>query len=222
MLTTLRHIPPVPLALKEIIPVVNVCAASLLRSRGLLGDQCLGKHPHSSWCGHPSWCDSRHSHFTLTSYLKCTHPGNAPFFIHGALPSHFQHPAHNFLRLTRSFLFFLDTAHVPCKFFRQGACQAGSACPFSHDIGAAAENVCKYFAKVRAITPVSVSASAAASTILPHHGLSSLWMSSSWRGSLWSNKPSDVRPVSPCTTGRQRHSQSQTQGQTFKKTCGGR
>ncbi|KAK8070218.1 hypothetical protein PG994_006834 [Apiospora phragmitis] len=32
-------------------------------------------------------------------------------------------------------------------FFRQGACQAGSACPFSHDLGSAAETVCKYFAK---------------------------------------------------------------------------
>ncbi|KAI0453912.1 hypothetical protein F5B21DRAFT_264734 [Xylaria acuta] len=42
-----------------------------------------------------------------------------------------------------------NTSHVPCKFFRQGACQAGSACPFSHDLGAAAETVCKYFAKVR-------------------------------------------------------------------------
>lgn len=41
-----------------------------------------------------------------------------------------------------------DTSHVPCKFFRQGACQAGNACPFSHDIGASAETVCKYFAKV--------------------------------------------------------------------------
>ncbi|KAK5625603.1 hypothetical protein RRF57_001318 [Xylaria bambusicola] len=40
-----------------------------------------------------------------------------------------------------------DTSHVPCKFFRQGACQAGSACPFSHDLGAASETVCKYFAK---------------------------------------------------------------------------
>ncbi|KAF9874342.1 hypothetical protein CkaCkLH20_08325 [Colletotrichum karsti] len=40
-----------------------------------------------------------------------------------------------------------DTSHVPCKFFRQGACQAGNACPFSHDLGAAAENICKYFAK---------------------------------------------------------------------------
>ncbi|KAI9149974.1 Protein cps3 [Paramyrothecium foliicola] len=42
---------------------------------------------------------------------------------------------------------FLDTSHVPCKFFRQGACQAGNACPFSHDLGTAAETVCKYFAK---------------------------------------------------------------------------
>ncbi|TDZ14614.1 Protein cps3 [Colletotrichum orbiculare MAFF 240422] len=40
-----------------------------------------------------------------------------------------------------------NTSHVPCKFFRQGTCQAGNACPFSHDLGAAAENICKYFAK---------------------------------------------------------------------------
>ncbi|KAK4119775.1 hypothetical protein N657DRAFT_580886 [Parathielavia appendiculata] len=40
-----------------------------------------------------------------------------------------------------------NTSHVPCKFFRQGACQAGNACPFSHDLSAASETVCKYFAK---------------------------------------------------------------------------
>ncbi|KAL2151777.1 hypothetical protein VTH82DRAFT_6875 [Thermothelomyces myriococcoides] len=40
-----------------------------------------------------------------------------------------------------------NTSHVPCKFYRQGACQAGNACPFSHDLSAAAETVCKYFAK---------------------------------------------------------------------------
>ncbi|KIH93374.1 spindle poison sensitivity protein [Sporothrix brasiliensis 5110] len=40
-----------------------------------------------------------------------------------------------------------NTSHVPCKFFRQGACQAGNSCPFSHDIGTAIETVCKYFAK---------------------------------------------------------------------------
>ncbi|KAH6614375.1 hypothetical protein B0J18DRAFT_299529 [Chaetomium sp. MPI-SDFR-AT-0129] len=40
-----------------------------------------------------------------------------------------------------------NTAHVPCKFFRQGACQAGNACPFSHDLSTASETVCKYFAK---------------------------------------------------------------------------
>lgn len=45
-----------------------------------------------------------------------------------------------------------DTSHVPCKFFRQGACQAGNACPFSHDLSAASENVCKYFAKVRRLS----------------------------------------------------------------------
>jgi len=47
----------------------------------------------------------------------------------------------------------LDTSHVPCKFFRQGACQAGSACPFSHDISANADSVCKYFAKVSCSLP---------------------------------------------------------------------
>lgn len=41
-----------------------------------------------------------------------------------------------------------DTSHVPCKFFRQGACQAGKACPFSHDLASVTDNVCKYFAKV--------------------------------------------------------------------------
>lgn len=45
-------------------------------------------------------------------------------------------------------LLLADTSHVPCKFFRQGACQAGNACPFSHDLGTASENICKYFAKV--------------------------------------------------------------------------
>lgn len=42
----------------------------------------------------------------------------------------------------------VDTSHVPCKFFRQGACQAGKACPFSHDLSSTTDNVCKYFAKV--------------------------------------------------------------------------
>lgn len=38
-------------------------------------------------------------------------------------------------------------AHVPCKFFRQGACQAGDACPFSHslDTTAADQTPCEYF-----------------------------------------------------------------------------
>ncbi|KAL1972191.1 hypothetical protein VTN31DRAFT_7410 [Thermomyces dupontii] len=41
-----------------------------------------------------------------------------------------------------------NTKHVPCKFFRQGACQAGLACPFLHTTDAAADSApCKYFQK---------------------------------------------------------------------------
>lgn len=38
-------------------------------------------------------------------------------------------------------------AHVPCKFFRQGACQAGDSCPFSHSLDAstADRTPCEYF-----------------------------------------------------------------------------
>lgn len=40
--------------------------------------------------------------------------------------------------------------HVPCKFFRQGICQAGSSCPFSHNLEgslSADKLPCKYFQK---------------------------------------------------------------------------
>ncbi|KAL4864972.1 hypothetical protein BDV12DRAFT_157588 [Aspergillus spectabilis] len=41
-----------------------------------------------------------------------------------------------------------NTKHVPCKFFRQGACQAGPACPFLHSTDATIEySPCKYFTK---------------------------------------------------------------------------
>jgi hypothetical protein len=50
--------------------------------------------------------------------------------------------------LHANWLALADTSHVPCKFFRQGACQAGKACPFSHDLASTTDNVCKYFAKV--------------------------------------------------------------------------
>lgn len=43
-----------------------------------------------------------------------------------------------------------NLSHVPCKFFRQGACQAGSSCPFSHNLDgtlAADKLPCKYFQK---------------------------------------------------------------------------
>ncbi|KAJ6009747.1 hypothetical protein N7499_004853 [Penicillium canescens] len=41
-----------------------------------------------------------------------------------------------------------NTKHVPCKFFRQGACQAGPACPFLHSTDAGIDYApCKYFTK---------------------------------------------------------------------------
>ncbi|KAL3470194.1 hypothetical protein BJX99DRAFT_239940 [Aspergillus californicus] len=41
-----------------------------------------------------------------------------------------------------------NTKHVPCKFFRQGACQAGPACPFLHSTDTSTEYApCKYFSK---------------------------------------------------------------------------
>lgn len=55
------------------------------------------------------------------------------------------------LRLTT-----LGTSHVPCKFYRQGQCQAGKACPFLHSDEPLAERApCKYFTKVR-IAHISV------------------------------------------------------------------
>ncbi|KAJ8144801.1 hypothetical protein OY671_002102 [Metschnikowia pulcherrima] len=43
-----------------------------------------------------------------------------------------------------------NLSHVPCKFFKQGVCQAGKSCPFSHDLEGvlSAEKLpCKYFQK---------------------------------------------------------------------------
>lgn len=43
-----------------------------------------------------------------------------------------------------------NLSHVPCKFFRQGICQAGSSCPFSHNLEGtlgADKLPCKYFQK---------------------------------------------------------------------------
>jgi hypothetical protein len=39
----------------------------------------------------------------------------------------------------------IAASHVPCKFFRQGTCQAGAACPFLHG---ELSQPCKYFQKV--------------------------------------------------------------------------
>lgn len=41
-----------------------------------------------------------------------------------------------------------NLSHVPCKFYRQGSCQAGNNCPFSHNLDgqlAADKLPCKYF-----------------------------------------------------------------------------
>lgn len=52
--------------------------------------------------------------------------------------------------LHQQFLTCADTSHVPCKFYRQGACQAGKACPFLHSDEPLTERApCKYFTKVR-------------------------------------------------------------------------
>ncbi|AOA64984.1 Zinc finger protein [Komagataella phaffii CBS 7435] len=41
-----------------------------------------------------------------------------------------------------------NLSHVPCKFYRQGACQAGSSCPFSHTLTQTSQAAtCKYFQK---------------------------------------------------------------------------
>ncbi|RLV95013.1 Zinc finger protein LEE1 [Spathaspora sp. JA1] len=43
-----------------------------------------------------------------------------------------------------------NLSHVPCKFFKQGICQAGNSCPFSHNLDgslAADKLPCKYFQK---------------------------------------------------------------------------
>ncbi|KAK9370901.1 hypothetical protein V1509DRAFT_651116 [Lipomyces kononenkoae] len=41
-----------------------------------------------------------------------------------------------------------NLSHVPCKFFRQGTCQAGNTCPFSHSMDSQLEQApCKYFQK---------------------------------------------------------------------------
>jgi hypothetical protein len=34
----------------------------------------------------------------------------------------------------RQGLIVANLAHVPCRFFKQGACTAGDSCPFSHSM----------------------------------------------------------------------------------------
>lgn len=52
------------------------------------------------------------------------------------------------LELILSFL-AKDLSHVPCKFFKVGACTAGSSCPFSHNVQEPGQqkDVCAWFVK---------------------------------------------------------------------------
>jgi hypothetical protein len=57
------------------------------------------------------------------------------------------------------------TSHVPCKFYRQGACQAGKACPFLHSDEPVTERApCKYFTKACRLPTASLSSTAHALT----------------------------------------------------------
>lgn len=54
------------------------------------------------------------------------------------------------LAITKKSLANKNYLHVPCKFFKQGKCQAGGNCPFSHElhiIKAANAMPCKYYQK---------------------------------------------------------------------------
>ncbi|SCV03336.1 LAMI_0H07338g1_1 [Lachancea mirantina] len=51
------------------------------------------------------------------------------------------------LLITKNSASHKNYSHVPCKFFRQGTCQAGDSCPFSHslNVSTADQTPCKYF-----------------------------------------------------------------------------
>ncbi|GME66701.1 unnamed protein product [Ambrosiozyma monospora] len=52
------------------------------------------------------------------------------------------------MSITRVLQVRVYLSHVPCKFFRQGACQAGNSCPFSHATDISSDSQpCKYFQK---------------------------------------------------------------------------
>ncbi|KAL4959967.1 putative spindle poison sensitivity protein Scp3 [Aspergillus stella-maris] len=96
---------------------------------------------------HPSAGPPSRSHNRLSSDMK----GRAPLPV----PSGPQHPQNGHSRNPSGFDMAArsppnqsNTKHVPCKFFRQGACQAGPACPFLHSTDATIEYApCKYFTK---------------------------------------------------------------------------
>lgn len=94
----------------------------------------------TAWTGSPAWEGTAHpcstSHEVLP-IMQATRVSRAQVQDH----DHNPRPC----RL----MMLPDTKHVPCKFFRQGACQAGSACPFSHSMDPINQQApCKYFMKV--------------------------------------------------------------------------
>ncbi|OJJ00973.1 hypothetical protein ASPVEDRAFT_127328 [Aspergillus versicolor CBS 583.65] len=99
--------------------------------------------PSQTSSGHPSRSQNR-----LSSDMK----GRAPLPVPSG-PQHLQQNGHSrnpsgYDMAARSPPNQSNTKHVPCKFFRQGACQAGPACPFLHSTDSAIEYApCKYFTK---------------------------------------------------------------------------
>ncbi|KAL5332813.1 hypothetical protein BJX70DRAFT_392680 [Aspergillus crustosus] len=91
-------------------------------------------------------------HSRPQSRLSSDMKGRAPLPVPSG-PQHLQNghsrnPSSGFDMAARSPPNQSNTKHVPCKFFRQGACQAGPACPFLHSTDNTIEYApCKYFTK---------------------------------------------------------------------------
>ncbi|GAQ04866.1 hypothetical protein ALT_2187 [Aspergillus lentulus] len=84
--------------------------------------------------------------------LLCEMKNRTPLPVPSEAPSaqngHSRNPSSGIDMAARSPPNQSNTKHVPCKFFRQGACQAGPACPFLHSTDAAIDYApCKYFTK---------------------------------------------------------------------------
>ncbi|KAL1958450.1 hypothetical protein VTO42DRAFT_4314 [Malbranchea cinnamomea] len=116
----------------------------------------LSQHPHdpASPFLHPSTPASFPQNRMATDPrhrgpLPVPPPGPGPHLQNGhARPVHPIPPSFDLARSPPNPPPAKNTKHVPCKFFRQGACQAGPACPFLHSTDAAVDSApCKYFTK---------------------------------------------------------------------------